>query len=292
MELARGRVEANGLDVGYLEAGPPDGPLALCLHGFPDSAWTWRHLLPRLADAGFHAVAPFLRGYAPTSVPADGIYQTGALSADALALHEVLGGTGDAVLIGHDWGAMAVYGAAAHEPQRWRRVVTAAVPPVGAVAGALFSYPQLKRSFYMWFFQLPMAETFVGADDLAFIAGLWGDWTGSDYDTTEDVARVKECLRAPENLSAALGYYRAMLGNGPTDPRYDSIQAAGAGILEQPTLYIHGRADAALGVELAQASEKFLNDESKMVLVDGGNHFVHLERPDEVDEMIVAWVTE
>jgi pimeloyl-ACP methyl ester carboxylesterase len=66
-----------------LEAG--DGPLALCLHGFPDSAHTWRHLLPRLAAAGFHAVAPFMRGYAPTAVPADGCYQIGALVADAVA---------------------------------------------------------------------------------------------------------------------------------------------------------------------------------------------------------------
>ena len=84
-------VRANGLDFGMLEAG--SGPLALCLHGFPDAAYTWRHLLPVLAAAGFHAVAPFMRGYAPTEVPADGAYQLGALAADAVALHDVLGGT-------------------------------------------------------------------------------------------------------------------------------------------------------------------------------------------------------
>src|SRR3954447_4475484 len=92
--FAGGSIEANGLTFHYLEAG--SGPLALCLHGFPDSAWTWRFLLPVLADAGFHAVAPFLRGYAPTQVPADGAYETGALVADAVALHEALGGDGDA----------------------------------------------------------------------------------------------------------------------------------------------------------------------------------------------------
>src|SRR5215469_1855114 len=97
--LARS-VRANDLDFGILEAG--SGPLALCLHGFPDSARTWRYLLPALADAGFHAVAPFMRGYSPTQVPADGAYQLGALVADAVALHEVLDGDGDAVLIGHD----------------------------------------------------------------------------------------------------------------------------------------------------------------------------------------------
>src|SRR5215470_6781862 len=98
-------VRANDLEFGVLEAGT--GPLALCLHGFPDCAHTWRHLLPALADAGFHAVAPFMRGYAPTGIPGDAAYQIGALAADATALHEVLGGTADAVLIGHDWGAEA-----------------------------------------------------------------------------------------------------------------------------------------------------------------------------------------
>src|SRR3954453_15925726 len=86
--ISEGTVKANGLQFGYLEDGPRDGPLALCLHGFPDSAWSWRHLLPALAGAGFHAVAPFLRGYAPTAVPADGRYQTGALVADTIGLHE------------------------------------------------------------------------------------------------------------------------------------------------------------------------------------------------------------
>src|SRR5215471_8093291 len=96
-------VRANDLEFGILEVG--SGPLALCLHGFPDCAHTWLHLLPALADAGFHAVAPFMRGYSPTGIPADGAYQIGALAADATALHEKLGGDADAVLIGHDWGA-------------------------------------------------------------------------------------------------------------------------------------------------------------------------------------------
>src|SRR5215813_8273648 len=112
-------VRANGLEFGLLEAG--SGPLALCLHGFPDTARTWRHLLPVLAGAGFRAVAPFMRGYAPTAVPTDGGYGVGALAADAVALHEALGGGREAVLIGHDWGAEAAYAAAARAPGRWRR---------------------------------------------------------------------------------------------------------------------------------------------------------------------------
>src|SRR5216110_1139498 len=132
-------VKANGVAFEYLEDGPPDGPLAVCLHGFPDSAHTWRSLLPELASAGFHAVAPFLRGYAPTAVPADGRYQTGALVADACALHEALAGDERAVLIGHDWGAPAVYGAAAFAPERWSKVVGMAVPPAGAMGAGFTS---------------------------------------------------------------------------------------------------------------------------------------------------------
>ena len=93
-------VRANELEFGLLEAGT--GPLALCLHGFPDSAHTWQHLLPALADAGFHAVAPFMRGYAPTAVPDDGCFGIEALVADAVALHQVL--DGDAPRLTYDRG--------------------------------------------------------------------------------------------------------------------------------------------------------------------------------------------
>ena len=149
-------ITANGLEFAYLEDGPADGPLALCLHGFPDTAHTWRHLLPELAAAGFHAVAPFLRGYAPTQIPPDGRYQIGAVARDAEALHEAFGGGEDAVIIGHDWGALATYGAVAHQPERWRRAVTAAVPPTSAIGMSLFGYPQLHCQLVHVLLPLPL----------------------------------------------------------------------------------------------------------------------------------------
>jgi len=88
----------------------------------------------------------------------------------------------------------------------------------------LSSYPQLKRSFYIWLFQMPLAEMIVGADDLAFIDGLWGDWTGSAYDASEDLAHVKDCLRGPENLSAAIGYYRDTFGGAETAPEHAILE--------------------------------------------------------------------
>lgn len=289
MTITDGRITANDLAFGFLEAG--SGPLALCLHGFPDSAHTWRHLLPALADAGYRAVAPFLRGYAPTAVPEDGRYQTAVLGLDACALHDALDGDGDAVIVGHDWGAMATYIAANHEPQRWSKVVTMAVPPAGAVAGAFLSYAQLKRSWYMFFFQHPFADMVVPMDDLAFIDGLWADWSPG-YDAREDLPHVKDCLRDPANLAAALGYYRATLGGVGVDPTLDAVQAKGGEITPQPTLYLHGSTDGCMGVDVAAGAGDFLTSPgSRMEVVDGAGHFLHVERPDHVNRLVVDFLT-
>jgi len=269
-------VTANGLEFRYLSAG--DGPLALLLHGFPDSAHTWRHLLPALADAGFRAVAPWTRGYAPTQVPADGDYTVAALAADANALHDALGGGSDAVLVGHDWGAITAYGAAAQQPDRWRRVVTMAVPPPAVASAAFFDYAQLKRSFYVYLFQTGLAELVVGADDLAFIDNLWRDWSPS-YDGAEDLAHVKDALRAPGNLRAAIGYYRAMFAGGVLG---DSPP--------HPTRYLHGADDGAFLADRVVEAKAHLSAESDVQVLPGCGHFLHLERPDEVNRLVVDWI--
>src|ERR1700683_2632356 len=229
-------VRANDLEFALLEAG--SGPLALCLHGFPDTAHTWEHLLPALAGAGFHAVPPFMRGYAPTAIPADGAYQIGALVADAVALHQVLGGDADAVLIGHDWGAETAYGAAAFAPDRWRRLVTLAVPPAALDAVLFSDYEQLKRLFYTFMFRDPngFADAVVARDGMAFLDRLWADWSPG-FPASEHLARVKESLREPANLAAAIGYYRAAGGYlralGIEDSSADSPDDAGRYAAEQ-----------------------------------------------------------
>jgi pimeloyl-ACP methyl ester carboxylesterase len=285
--ISETQIAANGVTFTCLDTGR--GPLALCLHGFPDSAHTWRHLLPRLAEAGYRAVAPFQRGYAPTSVPDDGRYQSGVLGQDALALHEALGGDGDAVVIGHDWGALGVYGAVGSEPARWRRAVAMAVPPGGAVARALLTYAQLQRSWYMFFFQHPLSDLVVGADDLAFIDRLWADWSPG-FDGTEDLALTKPSLRDPANLQAALGYYRATIGNGRRDSSLDPIEAAAGGTLAVPTLYLHGTTDGAIGVEVADGAADVLPDGSRAEIIDGVGHFLHLEQPDTVNALILEFL--
>ena len=295
-------VRANGLEFGLLEAG--SGPLALCLHGFPDAAWTWRHLLPALAGAGFHAVAPFMRGYAPTAVPGDGAYQVGALAADAVALHEVLGGGGDAVLIGHDWGAEAAYGAAAHAPDRWRRLVTLAVPPAPLDPVLFSDYEQLKRFFYIFLFRDPLgfADALVASDGMSFLDRLWHDWSPG-YPAGEDLARVKESLRDPANLAAAIGYYRAVGtagGSGGSSGADGSPGTADLYLAEEqaarrqaplPTLYLHGAADGCIGVELARGAERLLAPSSRMTVIEDAGHFLQVEKPAEVNEHILTWIS-
>ncbi|MGW0594401.1 alpha/beta fold hydrolase [Streptosporangium sp. NPDC002607] len=276
-------VTANGVEFAYLSAG--EGPLALCLHGFPDTAHTWRHLLPELAGRGYRAIAPFMRGYAPTSIPADGAYEGGALVADACALHEALGGDGDAVLIGHDWGAFPVYGATAFAPERWRRAVAMAVPPMGAMLAAFLDYEQLKRSFYIFLFQTGLAEAALSRD--GFIEGLWRDWSPG-YDAAEDVTFVRRALGSPENLAAAIGYYRAMLGTVAPTGRYTAEQSATGG--QVPILYLHGVCDGCLGMEQVDQAAAFLPPGSRVEHVLQAGHFLHLERPREVNDIVLKWL--
>jgi pimeloyl-ACP methyl ester carboxylesterase len=279
-------IHANGLDFGYLSDGPQDGPLALCLHGFPDSAHTWRYLMPELAARGYHVVAPFMRGYAPTDVPADGAYQTGALAADANALHEAFGAGSDAVLIGHDWGAAAAYGAAGRAPRRWRRVVAMALAPMASMMNAFFAYEQLKRSFYIFLFQTPLAESALTAD---FVAGLWRDWSPG-RDSARDVAQVMECLNTPERKLAAIGYYRAMLDSSRHSPAYAAEQSAGFAVGEVPVLYLHGSLDGALGLEIVGDPLPHLAAGSRFEIVTRAGHFLHLDRPAEVNAHILDWL--
>jgi len=290
MEQGITTIAANGLEFACLTDGPDGGPLALCLHGFPDSAHTWRYLMPDLAAAGFHVVAPFLRGYAPTSLAPDGRYQLGALVQDANALHEVLGGGDDAVLVGHDWGALATYGAVAHQPARWRRAVTAAVPPTASIGMSLLTYAQLQKSWYMFFFLSPVAEAALPLDDYAFLGDLWRDWSPG-YDGAWDVARVKESIGDPERIVAAITYYRAMWDPTLQVPELADEQAAALLPTPKPTLYLHGRNDQCMLLSSMGSPLDFMAEDSVVEIVDDAGHFLHVEQPAVVNRAILDFLT-
>lgn len=284
-------LDGNDLEVAYLAAGDAGAPLALCLHGYPDSAWTWRHLLPRLADNGFRAVAPFSRGYAPTAIPGDGLYQAGVLGVDANALHGVLGGDERAVVIGHDWGAMGAYSAASLAPGNWSKVVAAAVMPGPVAAAAFLSFDQLKLSWYMFFQMTGMADGFIPMNDYEFISRLWGDWSPG-LDASADVRAFVECMATPENLTAALSYYRHTLTPELQDPRLADAQGGVFTIPPQPLLYLHGTDDGCMSPQMASTVGGLLTVEgSRAEMVPGTGHFLHLEKPDQVNDLIVGFLT-
>src|SRR5215207_6385058 len=269
------RVAANGIDFTILEAGA--GPLALCLLCFPDSPRSFEPLLAELAAAGRHAVAPFMRGYAPTGVAPDGAYGLGALAGDANALHGVLGGDERAVLIGSDWGAEAAYVAGLTAPARWERLVTLAIPPL-VLDDRLFADPEQREGFvYMSLLEAPGASQLVAADDFAVVDRLWREWSPG-HDARRDAEHAKRCLRAPEHLAAALAYYRA------PDPGPLRLTPP------QPTLYLHGEDDGCIDVRLVRDAAGHLAPGSRLDLLPGVGHFLRAEEPEAVSTRVLGWL--
>src|SRR5262245_48617751 len=235
-------IQANGIDFHYLEIGT--GPLVLCLHGFPDNAFTFRYLGPALAKAGFRVVAPFMRGYAPTGRPKDERYQSVLLAQDAIALIAALGAE-SASLVGHDWGALATYGAAALAPERVRRIVTLAVAHPATLLGALATnYDMIKGGWHAYFFQMPFAEHAVAANDYEFVEKWWRD-ASPEYEIPREVMEsVKGTFRQPGVVTAALNYYRHTMNPANRDPALATLQEkVTATSTPVPALAFHGTKD-------------------------------------------------
>lgn len=282
--MAARYVRANGLRFACLEQGPEGGPLALCLHGFPDHAPTWRHLLPALADAGYHAVAPWLRGYAPTEVPPDRATPPATLTADVNALHRALGGDERAVLVGHDWGAVFAGRAARTCPERWRALVTMAVPPEAALARRGPTAEQAWRSWYMLFAQLPGAERAFLRNDLRLVRQLWREWSPGYEPDEDDWRQLRATLADAGVMRAALSYYRGMAAATVVGRRSRSRPPLPP---PQPHLVLHGADDGCIEAAYAEAATDLLvHPDSRVEVLAGVGHFLHLEAP----EVVGAWV--
>jgi pimeloyl-ACP methyl ester carboxylesterase len=288
--ISEGRDEINGLSFAWLEAGGADAPLALCLHGFPDTPHGWRPLLSRLAGAGFHAVAPWARGYAPTAVPPSGSSDIGAWVSDGAAFHERFAHGEPAVLVGHDWGAMASYGIASLGPDRWRAVVTMSIPPLDVLSSRMLDFDQVHAFWYQYVFLQPTAEAIVAHDDLAFLDRLWRLWSPG-LDPADAIGAVKDALREPANLTAALGTYRSLLGARPHPPELADELGALFTRHTQPTLYLHGADDGCLLSNVFDSTLAALPSGSRTQLIADAGHFLQYEQPDVVADLVVGFVT-
>lgn len=288
ISLVERQTTINGLDFAYLEAG--SGPLALCMHGFPDTAYGWQYLLPQLAQAGFHAIAPFARGYAPTAVPEVGSSTVGAWVADINGFHKKFGNGEPGVLIGHDWGALSTYGAAVHEPDHWRRLVTAAVPPASVMAPRLTDFNQIKAFWYQWFFLRPDAEATVASDDMAFLRDLWAQWSPG-FDATHALVAVRAALRDQSNLTAALEMYRETWNPSVGVQKYVEEQLAAFSPHTQPTLYLHGANDGCVPQLTEREFDGALPSGSRVEILENAGHFLHYEQPKRFNDLVLEFIT-
>ncbi len=273
-------VVANGLKLRCLQTGEGERA-ALLLHGFPDDAGTMTGLMEKLAESGYRCWAPYLRGYGPSAQPADGDYRLESIVADVIALAEQFS-ENPVVLIGHDWGAAIAYIAATRRPELFERIVTIAVPPPATFLGALRRHrSQLRRSWYMLFFQLRgVSDWAVRRNNFAFLDRLWRDWSpGWNYDPKR-MEEVKETLGVQGSLKAALAYYRQNLSSRGGKPLPISVKA----------LVMSGRNDGCIGVETYEGLEKEFSAPVRFEIIENAGHFAHLEQPEVVWEKIRSFL--
>ncbi len=289
-------VHAPAVELKALAWGPSDGPIALCLHGFPDTAYGWRNVAPRLAASGWRVVAPFMRGYVPSSIPSDGSYHIGALMDDALQVRSAAGGTDRDVIIGHDWGAMAATGLAAIPDSPFAKAVIMSVPPAAAF-GPLRRVPdpgrllgelpaQLLRSWYIMYFQLPLLPERSAS---WVVPWLWRRWS-PNYDAEEDLRHVDAAIGTPESWRAALGPYRATIRNTRTPDRYAELHKHWTAAPKLPSLYLHGRDDGCMTPAFAHWTESALPEGSDVAVVEHAGHFLQLDEPERVAELILRFI--
>jgi pimeloyl-ACP methyl ester carboxylesterase len=271
-------VDAGGLPVHVVIAGPERGPLVLLLHGFPDFWYGWRHQIAPLARAGYRVVAPDQRGYNLTGKQPP--YDLATVVADMAALVRALGYT-RARVAGHDWGGAVAWSLAARHPELVQRLAILNMPHLTVMARALRggSLRQMLRSWYIFFFQIPRlperllaGNDFLGLERILYAGALRGTFT------PVDVEYYKRAWAQPGALPAMLGWYRAMLH--PSATRHLRPHAGDARI-RVPTLVLWGERDLALCAELAEQSLALVDD-GRLVRYPQATHWVHQDLPEDV----------
>ena len=278
-------LQRDALEFPALMAG--DGDPVILLHGFPDCYLNWEHQIRALADQGYCAIAPALRGYAPSCQPDNNDYSLAAAVEDVCHFASQLGG--HVHLVGHDWGAVVTYLAAARSPELFRSATALAIPPLRRLPGALLRVPeQLLLSGYMELFQLPLVpEWLLKRDELSGVEWLWKLWS-PDWDAGPYLDNACTVLAQPGVMTSALNWYRHL-------PRFwtDAHKQARAWMMmpvEIPTLVMAGKKDRCMSPRLLDhtAFERDFPAGLQVEEVAGAGHFLHLERPDRVNDLLLA----
>jgi pimeloyl-ACP methyl ester carboxylesterase len=272
-------VEANGVRFAYLEEGA--GPLVLLLHGYPETARSWSTVQHRLAAAGYRVVAPYMRGYPPSGLPANGDFSVTALGEDAAALIGALGSS-RAIVVGHDWGASAALSVATNHPEMVQTLVTIAIPHPRSFAGDPSLFLDAPHFVY---YQAPWAERLVWSHDFAHIDSIYRQWASPKYQAPRDVLDdIKASLRAPGGVRGALSYYWGLFKPGGLDPK------AGERTISVPSLVMAGADDGAVSTaRFAKARGAFLG-RYQYVEIAGAGHFPQLEAGEQTADAILAFL--
>jgi pimeloyl-ACP methyl ester carboxylesterase len=304
-------VQTNGIRMHYMEAG--SGPLVVLLHGFPESWNSWRHQLPALAEAGFHAVAPDLRGYGQTDQPATlESYDIFQLTGDVVGLVKVLGEE-SAVTVGHDWGAIVTHYLALFRPDLFRAVALLSVPYAGRGKVCPTEWEQQRypgKVFYQASLRSPGSDAFLMTDvRMSLLKGLYslsGEADEADrwspvrdpavrgiplipkmpsWLTEQDLDFLEaEYKRA--GFTGGLNYYRNMDRNWAMTPFLDGAK------ITRPTLFIAGDRDPVIDF-LRPAYDRLatnIPNLKKNVLLPGVGHWTQQESPDEVNRLLVEFL--
>lgn len=276
-------VEAGELTFEVAQAGEGDH-LALMLHGFPELHYSWRKQMPMLAEMGYRVWAPNLRGYGGTSRP-EGVrnYAMDKLTGDVEALIAASGAS-KVTLFAHDWGAIIAWAFAITRKTALERLVIMNVPHPRCAQRELRSWYQLKKSWYIFFFQLPwLPETFLGRKSGDVIGELIAGTSCNPQLFGRDVRAVySDAARREGARTAMVNYYRALLRERDTLDMGDFR-------VEVPTLMLWGEEDVALHINTTKGTEDWVSNFT-LKRFPGVSHWVQQDAPDEVNAELQKWL--
>jgi pimeloyl-ACP methyl ester carboxylesterase len=276
-ELATRTIESGGVRLHCVTAGRSSDPMVLLLHGFPARWATWRRPMRALANAGFFAVAPDLRGYGDSDKPARvSAYSSARLIDDVAAMVHGFGRQ-KVCLVGHDFGGGVAWGTAMTKPDLVSRLaILNSVHPVG-FEREIRKWSQLKKSWYVFFFLIPrIPEWFLSRRDFRFVRRSLAD----DGLSPEDIDDLLEGVRSPRALRAAIDWYRASF--------WDSVRRRlPRAKVEVPTLVVWGDKEQHLNAVLADPPADWVSS-ARVVRIPEASHWVHHDAPDKVAALLIA----
>jgi pimeloyl-ACP methyl ester carboxylesterase len=286
-------VSVDGRPYPVIEAG--EGPLVVCLHGFPDNYETWQHQIEPFVAAGYRIVCPMMPGFAPGTEPTSGSNTPVYAVSKIIAVIECLlsaSGEKKCHLVGHDWGALISYMVAHERPDLLASLATLSIPYNLNLQRVLVRCPSYAlNSWYVTFFQLKwFADWWVMRNDLKFIDLLYRTWcpTWDNYD--DRLASTKETLKAPGVLKSCLSYYRnSVFGLNSASFKFRRLYN---GRINVPTLGIRGDVDGCMP-EVAwelTSPKSFRNGLTLEVMPGSVGHFPQLENPEWISERLIRWV--